>query len=126
MAHTLNQPPKPTHLKPTVTGHSIGKGQGISFSQGTVKGKEEEVGRMLIGDIVANALSSVGVTDERVSKWMGKPCACKERREKLNQLERWALRVFGFKNIPLSDAEKAAKEAQAKADLEKLTGEGTP
>lgn len=42
-----------------------------------------------------NALSSVGITVARVEQWLGQPCGgCKERKEKLNQLERWVRRVL--------------------------------
>jgi len=46
-----------------------------------------------LGDSVEKALDIVGVTDERVSIWLGRPCGCKERKEKLNQLGLWATRV---------------------------------
>ncbi len=51
---------------------------------------EEEVG---LGDAVAKAIGLVGITEERVSSLLGKPCGCSGRREKLNQLGRWAARV---------------------------------
>lgn len=46
-----------------------------------------------LGDAISKALAAVGVTEERVSKALGRPCGCKERREKLNRLSMWALRV---------------------------------
>jgi len=46
-----------------------------------------------MGDIVERALSAVGVTHERVERWLGRPCHCKERQEKLNQLGFWAMRT---------------------------------
>ncbi len=57
-----------------------------------------------LGTHIAAALSSVGVTPERVEGWLGEPCNCRERQEKLDQLSRWACRVargkvdgaFGF------------------------------
>lgn len=51
----------------------------------TQKGRTYE-----LGDAVASALSSVGITPERVSEWLGQPCGCAERKEKLNNLSRWA------------------------------------
>ena len=46
------------------------------------------------GDHVETALTSVGVTKERVSAWLGvEDCGCEERKEKLNSLSRWAKRV---------------------------------
>ena len=38
-----------------------------------------------LGDMVAAGLASVGVTKERVSAIIGKPCGCPERQEWLNQ-----------------------------------------
>ena len=58
---------------------------------------------MKLGDAVEQALSSVGITSERVESWLGRPCGCKRRREKLNQLGAWARRVLGGKT---EDAEK--------------------
>jgi len=52
-----------------------------------------------LGDKVEQALSSVGITFERVEKWLGKPCGCKERKKKLNKLGAWVQRVLsGDKN----------------------------
>ena len=50
-------------------------------------------------------LSKVGVTEERVSSWLGKPCGCKARREKLNKLHSWAKSWFGKE-----DAAEAASQ----------------
>ena len=41
-----------------------------------------------LGDMVASALSAVGITKERVSKALGKPCGCAKRQEKLNGIGR--------------------------------------
>ena len=41
-----------------------------------------------LGDMVAAGLSAVGVTKERVSKALGKPCGCAKRQAKLNELGR--------------------------------------
>ncbi len=56
-----------------------------------------------LGDLVHNALSSVGITTERVEKWLGRPCGCKERQEKLNRIGAWAGRVLSGRK---DDAEK--------------------
>lgn len=45
-----------------------------------------------LGDVVAEALTLVGITEARVYKWIG-DCECQERRAKLNQLGNWAARV---------------------------------
>ena len=41
-----------------------------------------------LGDRVAAGLAAVGITAERVSKALGRPCGCKERQAKLNELGR--------------------------------------
>ena len=41
-----------------------------------------------LGDMVAAALRAVGITPERVSAVTGKPCGCKKRAAKLNELGR--------------------------------------
>jgi hypothetical protein len=41
-----------------------------------------------LGDIVAAGLAAVGITKERVSKAIGKPCGCAKRQEALNALGR--------------------------------------
>ena len=44
----------------------------------------------LLGDRISSALSLVGITEDRVSSWLGRPCGCSRRREKLNKLDIWA------------------------------------
>ena len=41
-----------------------------------------------LGDAVAAGLSAVGITPERVSKVIGKPCGCGKRKKALNQVGR--------------------------------------
>ena len=60
-----------------------------------------------LGDRIEQALSIIGVTSERVSYWLGKPCQCSGRKEKLNQLGRWANRVLLGRT---GDAEKYLNE----------------
>lgn len=50
-----------------------------------------------LGDAVAYALGVVGITKERVSSWLGRPCNCKERQERLNRLGAWARRILAGK-----------------------------
>ena len=50
--------------------------------------------RWLLGDVVEKALSTVGITSERVEAWLGKPCNCKKRRDRLNALDAWARGVL--------------------------------
>lgn len=64
--------------------HSITEQPEFPFAQSPDRG---------LGDKVEQALSAVGITKERVSKWLGQPCNCTERREKLNALGFWAQRV---------------------------------
>jgi len=47
-----------------------------------------------LGDVVEAALTKVGITEERVSQWLGRKCNCKSRREKLNKLSKWARNVL--------------------------------
>jgi len=61
----------------------------------------------LLGDRISQALTLVGITEERVSKWLGRPCKCPERRERLNQIHAWANRVISGK---IEQAEKYLKE----------------
>jgi hypothetical protein len=42
--------------------------------------------RQGLGDMVKSALSAVGITEERVTKAIGKPCGCGQRAAKLNEL----------------------------------------
>ena len=41
-----------------------------------------------LGDMVAAGLSAVGITKERVSKALGRPCGCPKRQKRLNELGR--------------------------------------
>lgn len=43
-----------------------------------------------IGDHMATILSAVGITKARVSRLLGRPCKCKERQRRLNELGRKA------------------------------------
>ena len=56
-----------------------------------------------LGDILETALKKVGITQEKVERFLGKPCKCPERRQKLNMLGAWAKRVLTGKT---DDAEK--------------------
>ncbi len=55
-----------------------------------------------LDDQVSQALARIGVTEERVTAWIGAPCGCAMRREKLNKLSKWA------QSAVKSEAEKAA------------------
>jgi hypothetical protein len=43
---------------------------------------------------VEQALTVVGITKERVERWLGRPCGCTARKEKLNALGSWAKRIL--------------------------------
>ncbi len=38
--------------------------------------------------MVKSSLAAVGITEERVSKAIGRPCGCRRRAEKLNEIGR--------------------------------------
>lgn len=48
----------------------------------------------MLGNLVETALSKIGVTKEAVEAWVGAPCGCEERKQKLNQVSYWAKRVI--------------------------------
>ena len=52
----------------------------------------------MLGDLIESALQSVGVTSELVGQWVGKPCNCIERKQRLNALSNWAIRIMQGKN----------------------------
>lgn len=64
----------------------------------------------MLGDAVETALGLVGITSERVERWLGRPCNCRNRKEKLNQLDAWARRVISGKTLK---AEKYLEEVIA-------------
>lgn len=51
----------------------------------------------MLGDMMSQALSRVGLTPARVERWLGVPCGCKERQQKLNMLDTWSRRVLAGK-----------------------------
>lgn len=53
----------------------------------------ETVRTLRLGDGIAAALEVVGIIPDRVESWLGFPCGCRERQEKLNALGAWASRV---------------------------------
>lgn len=64
---------------------------------------------MGLGDRVEQALRLVGVTPERVSRWLGRECGCEDRKQKLNQLGAWVARIFSGKN-KLDSTRKAIED----------------
>ena len=63
-----------------------------------------------LGTLIESALKTVGVTSERVSAFLGRPCKCPERVEKLNSISNWA-------RMTVKDKLQDAKE-----QLERLIG----
>ena len=71
-----------------------------------------------LGDVVSSLLARIGVTEDRVSAWLGRPCGCGERRKRLNALGRWGRRAL---TLTL-----AGRSAQAVAELETLLSVDCP
>lgn len=67
-----------------------------------------------LGDVIESALSSVGITQDRISGWLGRPCGCHERALKLNRLGEWAYRVLH------------GKTAEPLVELDKMVGDAPP
>lgn len=68
-----------------------------------------------LGDNIKKALTAVGITEERVSNWLGAPCNCAERVEKLNQLGNWASRVLSGAVNAIFPADKPRVSAETVA-----------
>lgn len=99
-----NLPPPPTLAKPTqtiLTSSAASPLPSLLPSHGTIR----------LGDRIETALQLVGITKERVSTWLGSPCSCSERQNKLNQLS--------------NAAEEALKSGvdKAKSLFKKMLGE---
>lgn len=45
-----------------------------------------------LGDEVEALLKRIGVDKEMVENWLGRPCGCDERKQKLNEFSRWVKR----------------------------------
>lgn len=54
-------------------------------------------GDKLAGDRVRDALKAIGVDEAEISAFLGVPCGCEERRQRLNSLDLWARRVLSGK-----------------------------
>ena len=70
--------------------------------------------RVELGDAVAAALAVVGITSKRVERWLGRPCRCKRRQEKLNQLDRYVTKILSG-----DAAERDTARQQLEQKLEK-------
>jgi len=65
--------------------------------------------RFRLGDQIESALNLVGVTQERVEKWIGGPCNCPERKKNYNALSDWAQDVL-FGKLDDTDKEDALEQ----------------
>ena len=82
-----------------------------------------------LGDVVESALSSIGITQDRVEEWLGRPCRCSERKKKLNRLSKWATTVL-LSSLSRPEVEthqnqlaSILKTVPQKTDQEESTGE---
>ncbi len=67
----------------------------------------------MLGTLLERALASVGITKERVERWLGRPCGCTERRDRLDQLDLWARqRLFGTTPVDGTEVEHLLKEGE--------------
>lgn len=55
-----------------------------------------------MGDAIGEALDHIGITQDRVSEWLG-DCGCEERKQKLNSLGIWAVRYLSGKRDGMKD-----------------------
>lgn len=58
-----------------------------------------------LGDVVKSALSSVGITEERVSKTTGRPCNCGKRAAAMN--------AFGAKYLGLPPGSQTGEDEKS-------------
>jgi hypothetical protein len=80
------------------------------------------MGRFRLGDAVEKALTKVGITKERVETWLGHPCNCQERKEKLNRLSEWVMRTTG---IGMTEEETSETE-RVKREMEEALNQPVP
>lgn len=55
---------------------------------------------LLFGTAVSKALAQVGITEDRVSAWLGRPCRCGEYRRRMDKLSLWAAAKLTGKTPP--------------------------
>lgn len=89
--HKVDKPSTLWHLCQTRVDYFEAWERGEGPLQKLVVKKQRK--RAGLGDMVAGALKAVGITEQKVKKWLGHPCGCAERQEKLNRLGDWALGV---------------------------------
>ena len=65
---------------------------------------------MNLGDHLERGLSAVGITKQRVSRLLGRPCKCKQRQQRLNELGQRAAEAV--RKLTGQDATDATPEEQ--------------
>jgi len=65
---------------------------------------------MNLGDHLERGLSAVGITKQRVSRLLGRPCKCKQRQQRLNELGQRAAEAV--RKLTGQDAPNATPEEQ--------------
>lgn len=95
--------------------HSVGATNDLGAKVKETVEKRYRQAPLQPGTILSKALAAVGITEERVSKFIGEPCGCRRRREKLNRLADWAWTVLRGRPAP-----------EAVEELDKMVGDGTP
>ena len=65
---------------------------------------------MNLGDHIGRGLSAVGITKQRVSRLLGRPCKCKQRQQRLNELGQRAAEAV--RKLTGQDATDATPEEQ--------------
>lgn len=66
------------------------------------------------GTILSKALALVGITEDRVSAVLGRPCRCRQRAKRMNELSDWAWTVLRGRpsDVQLTPEQRAAAEEQ--------------
>lgn len=72
-----------------------------------------------LGDAVKSALTLIGVTEERVTRLLGRPCGCGRRATKLNRLSDWAYTLLRGGTAPPPDGDVQ----RAREELDRIVGE---
>ena len=67
-----------------------------------------------MGDMIEKALSSVGITEERVKKYVW--CRCKQRKQRFNEVHQWAEGVVKGLWGSVVEAKKHIEDVLAKEE----------
>ena len=82
-----------SHSLPATKTRTVRVGQGDFRPRMSLNIPSQNPSQRGLGDAVESALTLVGITKDRVEKFLGRPCDCRERKEKLNRLSAWAKRI---------------------------------